>query len=64
MKWLFHLDLATRNVLLKGDIASISDFGKLILILEIILNISGMARIKESTEDTKKTTQEVGPLKW
>jgi len=49
-KEVIHRDLAVRNVLLKGGTALISDFG--------------MARIKETQEDTKQTVQNVGPLKW
>jgi len=45
-----HRDLAARNVLLKRGVAVITDFG--------------MSRMKSSKEDSKKTQQSVGPLKW
>jgi len=49
-KEVIHRDLAARNILLREGRAIITDFG--------------MSRIKEETEDSKNTTQDVGPLKW
>jgi len=49
-KEVIHRDLAARNILLKESRCLVADFG--------------MARMKIDSDDTGKTKQEIGPLKW
>jgi len=49
-KEVIHRDLAARNILLKNGFAVITDFG--------------MSRVKTTKEDSRKTQQSIGPVKW